>query len=82
MSKRLNIQTSKRRGQLAKLTKAHQQREGQWSATRGKSSNPNYIKLTSYIRRDTHLAAKKRLLDEGGELSELVEKLLSEWLHD
>jgi hypothetical protein len=82
VSRRINIQTSKRRGPLSEVSKAHQQREGQSSVTRGKSSNPDYIKLTSYIRRDTHLAAKKRLLDDGGDLSELIERLLNAWLHD
>ena len=48
--------------------------------TRGKSANPEFIKLTSYIKRETHLAVKKRLLDDGREISELIEELLGEWL--
>ena len=47
---------------------------------RGKSVDPDFVKLTSYIRKDTHLQVKKRLLDQGKEISELVEELLGKWL--
>ena len=47
---------------------------------RGKSTDPGYVKLTSYIRRETHLAVKKQLLDEEMESSELVQELLVTWL--
>jgi hypothetical protein len=47
---------------------------------RGKSANPDYVKLTSYIRRETHRAVKRRLLDEGREISELIEELFGQWL--
>lgn len=47
---------------------------------RGKSADPDYVKLTSYIRKDTHLQVKKKLLDEDKEISELVEELMVEWL--
>lgn len=46
----------------------------------GKKSNPDYTQVTVYIRKGTHLAAKKVLLDDGREFSELVEELLIEWL--
>jgi hypothetical protein len=49
--------------------------------TRGKSADPAFVKLTSYIRRDTHLAVKKRLLDEDREISELVQDLMVGWLN-
>ena len=32
----------------------------------GKKSNPDYTQATVYLRKQTHLAAKKRLLDEAG----------------
>lgn len=48
--------------------------------TRGKSANAQFIKLTSYIRRDTHHGIKRALLDENREISELVEELLAKWL--
>ena len=47
---------------------------------RGKSADPEYVKLTSYIRRQTHLQVKKKLLDRGMEISELVEELMDSWL--
>ena len=56
------------------------------SARRGrpaaKRSNPDFVGLTTYVRRDTHLRAKIALLQEGEgkELSELVEELIHEWL--
>jgi len=48
----------------------------------GKSADPAYVKLTTYIRKDTHQATKIRLLQEGQgrEFSELVEELLAVWL--
>ena len=46
----------------------------------GKKSNPDYTQVTVYLRKDNHLAAKKRLLDEGREFSELVDGLVSRWV--
>ena len=46
----------------------------------GKKSNPDYTQVTVYLRKQTHLAAKKRLLDEGREFSELVEDLVIQWI--
>jgi hypothetical protein len=90
MSKRPNSQASKRSSTFASLIQAHQEPKGAGEstaaampavgATRGKSANPDYVKLTSYIRRETHRAVKKRLLDEGREISELVEELMGGWL--
>lgn len=49
----------------------------------GKSADESYVKLTSYIRKDTHLKVKRKLLDQGGgQISDLVEKLLVQWLHE
>lgn len=47
-----------------------------------KRSNPDFVGLTTYVRRDTHKRAKIALLQEGEgkELSELVEELIYEWL--
>jgi hypothetical protein len=50
------------------------------SRKRGKSADPEYVKLTSYIRRQTHLQVKRKLLDRGMEISELVEELMNSWL--
>ena len=46
----------------------------------GKKSDPDYAQVTVYLRKDNHLAAKKRLLDHGKEFSELVDELVTDWL--
>lgn len=48
-----------------------------------KRSDPDFVGLTTYVRRDTHTRAKIALLQEGKsrELSELVEDLISDWLN-
>ncbi len=47
----------------------------------GKSSNPDYRHISAYIRRTTHTAAHKKLLDEGGQrdLSDVINELLDQW---
>jgi hypothetical protein len=47
---------------------------------RAKRSDPAYTPVTAYIRKDTHIAAKKLLLDEEKEFSELLEELVSAWV--
>ncbi|MDR9900959.1 hypothetical protein G7B40_041850 [Aetokthonos hydrillicola Thurmond2011] len=49
---------------------------------RGKRSDPEFEQITAYIRRDTHLAVKIALLQEGQgrEFSELLQELLDEFL--
>jgi hypothetical protein len=48
----------------------------------GKRSDPAFVQVTAYIRRDTHLAVQRRLLDLGKtqEFSEVVEETLRKWL--
>jgi hypothetical protein len=48
----------------------------------GKSSNPSYTQVLTYIKRDTHKEVKKVLFEESGrvDLSALVEELLAKWL--
>ena len=46
----------------------------------GKKSDPDYTQVTVYLKRDNHLAAKKRLLDDGKEFSELVDQVVMAWL--
>jgi len=66
MVKRLSAQKS--RSSFAELISLHNQTVEQAPESvaaiagkqRGKSASPDYIKLTSYIRRETHLAVKKR----------------------
>lgn len=47
-----------------------------------KRSDPDFVGLTTYVRRETHTRAKIALLQEGKgkELSELVEDLIFSWL--
>ena len=46
----------------------------------GKHSNPDYAQVTVYVRKTVRKAIKIRLFEEGLEMSELVERLLSNWL--
>ena len=46
----------------------------------GKATDPAYRQVTIYIRRETHTAARKRLLDDNVQFSELVEQLVTQWL--
>ena len=48
----------------------------------GKSSNSDYAQVLTYVRRDTHRAVKRALLDDeqNRNLSDLVEELLAGWV--
>jgi hypothetical protein len=48
----------------------------------GKRSDPDFIQITAYIRKNTLTSVKLKLLkqDEKQDVSELIETLLSEWL--
>ena len=46
----------------------------------GKSSDPDYVQISAYIRKETHKATRKLLLDEDKDMSELVEELLHQWV--
>ena len=45
-----------------------------------KSTDPAYLKFTTYIRKQTHRSVKLAVLQQEREMSDLVEELLSEWL--
>ena len=45
----------------------------------GKHRDPNFTKITAYIRETTRKAAARRLIEDGRELSEIVEHLLDGW---
>lgn len=47
---------------------------------RAKRSNPEYTQVTAYIKLETHLEVKERLVRKQQEFSELLEELLSGWL--
>lgn len=46
----------------------------------GRSSDENYVKLTAYVPRHMHLAAKMELLQQGREMSDLITELVTDWL--
>jgi hypothetical protein len=47
----------------------------------GKSSNPEFTKITAYIKKATHKKAALILMDQEKEdFSELLERLVSEWM--
>ncbi len=49
--------------------------------TSGKSSNPDYTQALAYVKKMTLKNVKRELLDEPDiDFSELVERLLNEWL--
>ena len=48
----------------------------------GKSADPNYKQVTVYLRKDVYTAAKKLLIDDGEQVSELVDRLMSNWVKE
>lgn len=46
----------------------------------GKSSDPNYIQVTVYLRKSVHQTARKMLIDERRQFSDLVDELVSQWI--
>jgi hypothetical protein len=49
----------------------------------GKSSNPEFTKITAYIKKATHKKAALILMDQEKEdFSELLERLVSNWIKD
>ena len=47
---------------------------------RGKSSDPNYIQVTVYLRKSVHQTARKMLIDERRQFSDLVDELVDQWI--
>lgn len=47
---------------------------------RAKKSDPDYTTLTTYIKLSTYKEFKKRCIDLDTEMSEVVQRLLDEWL--
>jgi hypothetical protein len=62
--------------------KTNGKREMRPSRPLAKSSDPAFMKFTTYIRKSTHLGVKTRLVSKEKELSDLVEELLSNWLKE
>jgi len=51
----------------------------QTSPRLAKSVDPEYTKFTTYVRKTTHRAAKLRAVEEGRELSDVVQELIADW---
>jgi hypothetical protein len=49
-------------------------------AKRGKSSDPKYAQTSVYLQRETIKKAQVRLIEEDFDFSDLVEKLLRDWV--
>ena len=47
-----------------------------------KSTDPEFMKFTTYIRKSTHRAVKMRMVGAEREMSDLVESLLADWLKE
>jgi hypothetical protein len=47
---------------------------------RGKSSNPDYQRLTVYLRRETILDLKRRIVGTNVELSDIVQDAVDRWI--
>lgn len=56
------------------------QLDGQTATPVAKSKNDDFLKFTTYVRKRTHRAVKARLVEQGREMSDLVEELLIQWL--
>lgn len=47
----------------------------------GKSSNPDYQRLTVYLRRETILDLKRGIVGTNIELSDIVQDAVERWIH-
>lgn len=75
-----NTASSRISSKSAKLSRGQDKQAD--SRPLAKSSDPAYMKFTTYIRKSTHLGVKTRLVSKEKELSDLVEELLSAWLKE
>ena len=48
--------------------------------TLGKRSDPDYLQITAYIRKDVHKTVKRKLVGEDKDMSDVIGELLEEWL--
>jgi hypothetical protein len=46
----------------------------------GKKNNPDYVQVTVYLKKNTYKTARKLLIDDGRQVSELVDDLVSHWI--
>ena len=67
-------------GEPSGLIDIHMSRQAASHFRPSKSTDPEFMKFTTYVRKTTHRAVKTRLVSEGRELSDLVEELMFKWL--
>jgi hypothetical protein len=75
--KHLDSQTTK---QLDSQTATQPKAVKKVSQPMGKNKHPDYKLASFYIKNDTHLAFKKAILDKENDMSDVIEKLIAEWL--
>lgn len=46
----------------------------------GKKTSPDYVQVTVYLRRSVHQSARKLLIDERRQFSDLVDELVENWV--
>jgi hypothetical protein len=66
------------RGKLPAESQEHQ--KAKTGRPPAKKSNPDYTQVTVYLRKETHAAARKLLFDGRRQFSDLVDKLVSDWV--
>ena len=47
--------------------------------TTGKSSDPNWLKMTLYLQKETRSEAMQKVIRDGGDLSGVVDRLVAAW---
>ena len=56
-------------------------KRGRPAAPKGaKSRDPNYVQTTLYVERAVYADVRAALIREGGDFSELVNRLLCDWI--
>ncbi len=61
------------------MAEQEQQKPGR-GRPKGKKSDPNYTTVTAYIKVETYKALKKRCVDIDMDMSEVIQRLLEDWL--
>jgi hypothetical protein len=47
---------------------------------KGKSSNPSYVQISAYIKKETRTSAGRILIGSDKDLSDIIEELLTNWI--
>ena len=52
------------------------------SSNKAKGKNPDYQRTTVYLPKDIHRELKMAALEDGEEMSDIIEQLISQWLRE